>query len=156
MAVSLKQAWAFIGGVSEVNVQTSNENDCKDEALSVSGDSSVYSEDGNIAKAARLEEPTRREWAAPRVTTSPKPTHAQLPTQGQGWTPADASAVYNVHGWSEGYFEVTSDGHLAVKPQGGEKLKGQRWAPALNMNPLQIYPFLIFLHCINALMYRIN
>lgn len=122
MAVSLKQAWAFLGGVSEVNVQAAIDNECKDEALSVSGDSSAYSEDGNIAKAARIEEPTRREWAALQVTSPATPTHA--PIANQGWTPTDASAVYNVHGWSEGYFEVTSDGNLAVKPHGGKGKEG--------------------------------
>lgn len=83
------------------------------ETLSTSsGDtSSVYS-DEQVAKAPRLEEPTSR--------PSPPPPPPVPPSPERVWSFADAASLYNVPGWSEGYFEVLPNGQLAVKPQGGE------------------------------------
>lgn len=32
------------------------------------------------------------------------------------WTPEDAADLYQIGDWSQGYFDVTSDGHVAVRP----------------------------------------
>jgi hypothetical protein len=125
MAVSVKQPWANflnLGGQNKENREDSIETE-KDEALSISGDSSVYSEEGNIAKAARREEPTRQNWE-PTIPSIAAP-HTQSPSRScqvdsSSWNPSDAAKLYNVAGWSEGYFAVSSDGHLAVRPQGGK------------------------------------
>ncbi|MCE5360533.1 MAG: arginine decarboxylase, partial [Acidithiobacillus sp.] len=36
-----------------------------------------------------------------------------------GWTGEDASNLYNLAHWGEGYFQVGEDGQLWVTPQGG-------------------------------------
>ena len=117
MAASLSKPWAFYTVPPKTVNISSNQGDFKDEALSISGDSSSYSDEENIAKAARIHEPTRRNWASPEVTF-PSPSFED--EEERGWSTADAAALYNVAGWSEGYFDVLSDGHLAVKPQGGD------------------------------------
>ena len=100
--------WPFISEIVSVEV---NDVPIEADTLSVSGDGSVYSEETQIAKAARIEEPERPQWLAKSELLANQ--HASSPRK-------DASSVYNVSGWSEGYFEVTEDGHLAVKPQGGK------------------------------------
>lgn len=125
MAVSVKQPWANFLDLSVVNKEIREDSieTEKDEALSMSGDSSVYSEEGNIAKAARLEEPTRRNWEPAKPIGVPALVESLAPGLQAGspsWDPSDAAKLYNVSGWSEGYFSVTSDGRLAVRPQGGK------------------------------------
>jgi arginine decarboxylase len=36
------------------------------------------------------------------------------------WTPRDASDLYGLHAWGQGYFEVTQAGTVAVRPAGAE------------------------------------
>lgn len=124
MAISDKKPWADFLDRSLVNRQTRDSILIeKDEALSLSGDSSVYLEEGNIAKAARLEEPTRQLWEPTKFTIASPGLVESLPPSCQvdsPWNSSDAAKLYNVAGWSEGYFEVSSDGQLAVKPQGGK------------------------------------
>ena len=36
------------------------------------------------------------------------------------WTPDDAADLYRVHAWSDGYFSVNDEGHVAVQPAGPE------------------------------------
>jgi hypothetical protein len=125
MAVSVKQPWAQFLNLTVVNKEHREDSIEieKDEALSTSGDNSVYFEEGNIAKAARLEEPTRQNWeptktnAAPALVESPAPS---CQVDSSSWHHSDAAKLYNVAGWSEGYFAVSNDGRLAVKPQGGK------------------------------------
>lgn len=41
------------------------------------------------------------------------------------WSPSDSSALYGVDGgWGAGYFTVGENGHLLVKPHGGERRRG--------------------------------
>ena len=42
------------------------------------------------------------------------PTRAPSPTG--PWTPGDAAELYQIGDWSQGYFDVSSDGHVAVRP----------------------------------------
>jgi hypothetical protein len=125
MAVSVKQPWANFLDLSKVNKE--NQDSIieieKDEALSMSGDSSVYTEEGNIVKAARLEEPTRQNWEPTKPTIAAPLVESPSPScqvDSSSWVPSDAAKMYNVNGWSEGYFAVSSDGRLTVKPQGGK------------------------------------
>ena len=46
------------------------------------------------------------------------------------WTPDDARRQYNIPGWSAGYFDVGSDGHLVARPG------GQPDAPAIDLRGL--------------------
>lgn len=116
MAVLLKSEWGFLAErEADVRIPVKlRPGTGEEEALSVSGDSSLSSDDTQVAKAARLEGPERTDWEvpAPRGAAAPEPPRA--------WGPADAAALYNVGGWSEGYFAVTVEGTMAVRPRGGE------------------------------------
>jgi arginine decarboxylase len=46
------------------------------------------------------------------------------------WTPQDARNLYNLPGWSNGYFDVGSDGHLLARPGGYAD------APAIDLKAL--------------------
>lgn len=92
----------------------------KDETLSTSGDSGLYSEDENIAKAARHGEPERRNWDVSSVQTQLPPGGGTPRIAPPRWTIDDSAALYGVPGWSEGYFEINDVGHVAVRPLGGE------------------------------------
>ncbi len=35
----------------------------------------------------------------------------------RSWTPEDAAELYQIDGWSQGYFAIRSDGHLVVRPE---------------------------------------
>jgi hypothetical protein len=144
MTVSVKKPWANFIDLSVVNREKREDSTEfeKDEALSLSGDSCVYLEEGNIAKAARLEEPARQNWeptcaaAAPAMVEFPV---LSCQVDSSSWDPSDAAKLYNVSGWSEGYFEVSNDGCLAVKPQGGKSalkilhLEAEREGPSGNL-----------------------
>src|SRR5258706_15784426 len=45
--------------------------------------------------------------------TGEPPIETQVPKQ---WTTADTEALYRVQQWSQGYFSVNTDGHVAVHP----------------------------------------
>jgi len=86
-------------------------------------ETSIGSEDGdlsedecNLFKAARIEEPAQCTWesVSPQQRAAPTPKAVE-----QCWTPEDSDALYNVSGWSEGYFKIDSDGFLCVRPTGG-------------------------------------
>ena len=38
----------------------------------------------------------------------------------RAWTPKDSAALYNVNGWSSGYFRINDAGHMEVTPSGPE------------------------------------
>ncbi|MDH3979017.1 MAG: biosynthetic arginine decarboxylase [Gammaproteobacteria bacterium] len=46
------------------------------------------------------------------------------------WTPHDARRLYNIPGWSGGYFDVGNDGHLLARPGGNAD------APAIDLKAL--------------------
>jgi arginine decarboxylase len=52
-------------------------------------------------------------------------TEAASPSSGQagvgaGWTVADSAALYGVDQWGDPYFSVNEQGHVQVRPQGGQ------------------------------------
>jgi hypothetical protein len=51
---------------------------------------------------------------------APSRTATTEPPCQPAWLPSDSSALYNVEGWGAGYFSCGENGHLLVKPQGGE------------------------------------
>ncbi len=53
-----------------------------------------------------------------RTPSTPKPTANQ---PGNNWSINDSAELYNVHRWSNGYFDVNSQGNLVVRPNMTEK-----------------------------------
>ena len=37
---------------------------------------------------------------------------------GSQWTAADSRSVYGIRHWGAGYFSISDDGHVEVRPQG--------------------------------------
>lgn len=91
----------------------------KDDVVSASEDSSLSTEECNVAKAARIEGPSEGFWGGHTVTAIPAVPEA--PTK--PWTARDADAFYNVSRWSEGYFRVSEEGLLCATPSGGGFLR---------------------------------
>lgn len=112
----------------------------KDEDLPISGDSSNYLEDENIAKAARFDEAEGLSWDGSSwgegvpVPVVDKATEGVAPGL---WTPQDSAALYGVHGWGEGYFEVNSAGHIVVRPKPvcGDEVQ-DKLTPTLDLHEL--------------------
>ena len=99
--------------------------DC--EALSAASDSGL-SDDSKaypLAKAARLQAPSQADsWdlAGGGGACDEDTSSARFgPPPPPSWTPADSAALYNVAGWSDGYFGVNAEGNLAVTPLGGAR-----------------------------------
>jgi arginine decarboxylase len=110
-------------GVPFIPVEVKGPGHDKDEDLPISGDSSNYSEDEIIAKAARFDEAEgqswdgRSSWAEGVPVLGPAPVAPLAPCPSGVWTTQDSAALYGVQGWGEGYFEVNSAGHIVVKPK---------------------------------------
>ena len=39
----------------------------------------------------------------------------------RGWTTRDSLELYNVANWGAGFFGVNADGHVQVRPRGGDE-----------------------------------
>ena len=49
-------------------------------------------------------------------TGTPEAEPAAEAEAAPAWTIDDARALYNVQGWGVGYFDVSADGHVVVRP----------------------------------------
>lgn len=90
-------------------------------ALSDASDSSA-AEEQHTAKARRYSGAFNDAKDATAAT-------ADSPLGDPSWTPEASASLYNVAGWSDGYYSVSEGGNLLVKPQGGELKRPCRGPP---------------------------
>jgi arginine decarboxylase len=50
------------------------------------------------------------------TSTRPAPPPAAPAEPKPAWTIADARALYNIEGWSAGFFDINDAGHVVVRP----------------------------------------
>lgn len=89
--------------------------DCGDEHSSLCA--SILSVDSDASNPEEHPQKARRYSGA---FNDPTPRAPQPPPCEPSWTPDASDALYNIQGWGSGYFSISQNGHLLVKPQGGE------------------------------------
>lgn len=88
------------------------------ETVSTSSDSNASEDCANISKAPRYDEPVAPSWQATSPIALPS---AELPFP--TWTVNQSAKLYNLPGWSEGYYTINDQGNMCVTPRPGNHTK---------------------------------